>query len=85
MLKFARDLGSPYVISETGTFDEESDWVYNEKKGTEEAYEAIYLLKIKRLELLLPNIPKLAGVFHTNENAWLNGFCLFHQNCSESL
>ena len=41
LLKFARDLGSPYVISETGTFDEESDWVYHEKNGTEEAYETI--------------------------------------------
>jgi len=41
LLKFARDLGSPYVISETGTFDSESDWVYNEKNVTEEAYETI--------------------------------------------
>ena len=41
LLKFARDLGSPYVISETGTFDQESDWVYHEKNGTEEAYETI--------------------------------------------
>ncbi len=41
LLKFARDLGSPYVISETGTFNEESDWVYHEKNGTEEAYETL--------------------------------------------
>ncbi len=41
LLKFARDLGTPYVISETGTFNEESDWVYDEKNGTEEAYETI--------------------------------------------
>jgi sugar phosphate isomerase/epimerase len=41
LLKFARDLGTPYVISETGTFNEESDWVYHEKNGTEEAYETI--------------------------------------------
>lgn len=39
LLKFARDLGTPYVVSETGTFNEESDWVYHEKNGTEEAYE----------------------------------------------
>jgi len=39
LLKFARDLGSPFVVSETGTFNEESDWVYHEKNGTEEAYE----------------------------------------------
>jgi sugar phosphate isomerase/epimerase len=41
LLKFARDLGTPYVISETGTFNEESDWVYHEKNGTEEAYETL--------------------------------------------
>ncbi len=41
LLKFARDLGTPYVISETGTFNEESDWVYHPKNGTEEGYQAI--------------------------------------------
>lgn len=41
LLKFARDLGTPYVISETGTFDTESDWVYHEKNGTEEAFQEI--------------------------------------------
>lgn len=41
LLKFARELGTPYVISETGTFDPDSDWVYHEKNGTEEAYEVI--------------------------------------------
>ena len=41
LLKFARDLGSPYVVSETGTFNEESDWVYHPKNGTEEAYETL--------------------------------------------
>lgn len=41
LLRFARDLGTPYVISETGTFDIESDWVYHEKNGTEEAFQEI--------------------------------------------
>lgn len=41
LLKFARDLGSPYVISETGTFNTESDWVWDPKNGTEEAYEEV--------------------------------------------
>jgi sugar phosphate isomerase/epimerase len=41
LLRFARDLGSPYVISETGTYNTESDWVWDPKNGTEEAYEAI--------------------------------------------
>lgn len=41
LLRFARDLGTPYVISETGTYDTESDWVYHEKNGTEEAFQEI--------------------------------------------
>lgn len=41
LLRHARDLGSPYVISETGTYCEESDWVYDPRNGTEEAYQAI--------------------------------------------
>ena len=41
LLKFARDLGTPYVVSETGTFNEESDWVYDAKNGTDEAYQTI--------------------------------------------
>lgn len=41
VLKFARDLGSPYVVSETGTYNEESDWVWDPKNGTEAAYEEI--------------------------------------------
>jgi sugar phosphate isomerase/epimerase len=41
LLKFARDLGTSYVVSETGTFNEESDWVYHEKNGTDEAYETL--------------------------------------------
>lgn len=39
MLKFARDLGTPYVISETGTYNTESDWVWDPKNGSEKAYE----------------------------------------------
>jgi sugar phosphate isomerase/epimerase len=41
MLKFARDLGTPYVISETGTYNTASDWVWDPKNGTEEAYQEI--------------------------------------------
>lgn len=41
LLKFAHDLGTAYVVSETGTFNEESDWVYHKKNGTEEAYETL--------------------------------------------
>lgn len=39
MIRFARDLGSPYVCSETGTYDPDSDWVWHDKNATEEAYQ----------------------------------------------
>lgn len=41
LLKHARDLGTPYVISETGTYDESSDWVFHEKNATEGAFQEI--------------------------------------------
>jgi len=41
LLKYARDLGSPYVVSETGTFNEDSDWVYDSRNETEAGYQAI--------------------------------------------
>lgn len=41
LLKFARDLGTPYVISETGTYNTDSDWVYHPENSTEEAYEEV--------------------------------------------
>jgi sugar phosphate isomerase/epimerase len=41
LLKFARELGSPYVISETGTYEPSSDWVFHEKNATEEAFQEI--------------------------------------------
>ena len=34
----ARHFGSPYVISETGTFNTESDWVHHPKNKTEEGF-----------------------------------------------
>lgn len=39
IIRHAQYLGSPYVISETGTFDTESDWVHNEKNKTEAGFE----------------------------------------------
>ncbi|MTI60524.1 MAG: sugar phosphate isomerase/epimerase [Firmicutes bacterium] len=41
LLKYARDLGTPYVISETGTFNPDSDWVFHPKNKSEEAYETV--------------------------------------------
>jgi sugar phosphate isomerase/epimerase len=38
LIRFAHDLGSPYVISESGTFDPDSDWVHHPKNKTEEGY-----------------------------------------------
>ena len=38
LIRFAHDMGSPYVISETGTFDADSDWVHHPKNKTEEGY-----------------------------------------------
>jgi len=39
ILAHAQYLGSPYVISETGTFDTSSDWVHHPKNKTEEGWD----------------------------------------------
>lgn len=39
IIRFARDLGSPYVVSETGTFNPDSDWVHHPRNKTEEGYQ----------------------------------------------
>lgn len=39
ILRNARKFGTPYVISESGTFNTESDWVHHEKNKTEEGYQ----------------------------------------------
>lgn len=39
ILAHARDFGTPYVISETGTYNTDSDWLYDPKNSTEEAYQ----------------------------------------------
>ncbi|RJE87867.1 sugar phosphate isomerase/epimerase family protein [Paracoccus onubensis] len=39
ILAHAQYLGSPYVISETGTFATDSDWVHHPKNKTEEGWE----------------------------------------------
>ncbi|MEG1426068.1 MAG: TIM barrel protein, partial [Oscillospiraceae bacterium] len=39
MMERALDLGCPYVASETGTLNPESDWVWDEKNSSEEAFE----------------------------------------------
>jgi sugar phosphate isomerase/epimerase len=38
LIHFANELGSPYVISETGTFDPDSDWVAHPNNKTEDGY-----------------------------------------------
>lgn len=39
MIRFAHDLGCSYVTSETGTYNEESDWVWDDRNATEEVYQ----------------------------------------------
>lgn len=39
MLRYARDLGCPYVASETGTCNPESDWVWHEKNASPKVFE----------------------------------------------
>jgi sugar phosphate isomerase/epimerase len=39
VIRSARLFGTPYVISETGTFNPESDWVSHPKNKTEEAFQ----------------------------------------------
>lgn len=39
IISISRELGTPYVISETGTFNSESDWIHDPKNKTEEGYE----------------------------------------------
>jgi sugar phosphate isomerase/epimerase len=39
IIRHARDCGTPYVISETGTYNTESDWVHHPKNKSEEGYE----------------------------------------------
>jgi sugar phosphate isomerase/epimerase len=40
IIRNARKFGTPYVISESGTFNSESDWVSDPKNKTEEGYAA---------------------------------------------
>lgn len=39
MIDYAHELGSSYVCSETGTYNEESDWVWDDRNATEEVYQ----------------------------------------------
>lgn len=39
ILRRARELGSPYVISETGTYNRESDWMADPRNKSEEGFE----------------------------------------------
>ncbi|MBV9391165.1 MAG: sugar phosphate isomerase/epimerase [Verrucomicrobia bacterium] len=39
IIKKARSFGSPYVISETGTYNPDSDWVSHPKNKTEEGFQ----------------------------------------------
>lgn len=47
ILAHARDFGTPYVISETGTYNTDSDWLFDPKNSTEEAYQAFKQVAIE--------------------------------------
>lgn len=49
LLAHARDFGTPYVVSETGTANED-DWLYDEWNSTEEAYQAFKEVTIELAE-----------------------------------
>lgn len=40
IIRHAHELGSPYVITETGTFNPDSDWAPHPKNKTEDGYQA---------------------------------------------
>jgi sugar phosphate isomerase/epimerase len=39
MIRFTRDLGCGYAASETGTYNEASDWVWDSRNASEEVYQ----------------------------------------------
>lgn len=41
MIGFARKLGCGYIASETGTYNKESDWVWDDHNASEEAYQEV--------------------------------------------
>jgi sugar phosphate isomerase/epimerase len=41
MMERALDLGSPYVASETGTYNRDSDWVWHDDNAKESAYQEV--------------------------------------------
>ena len=38
LMERALDLGCPYVVSETGTYHRDNDWLWDDRNATEEAY-----------------------------------------------
>jgi sugar phosphate isomerase/epimerase len=50
IIRNARDLGSAYVVSETGTYNTESDWVHDPKNKTEEGYEEAYKVVLELVQ-----------------------------------
>jgi sugar phosphate isomerase/epimerase len=63
IMERALDLGCPYVVSETGTYNQESDWVWHDKNAGEAAYQ-------EACEIIyeLVRFAKEAGACFTIEN-----------------
>lgn len=55
ILRHARDFGTPYVVSETGTYNVDSDWLYDPKNSTEEAYQEFKAIAIDLAEYAYQN------------------------------
>lgn len=55
ILSHARDFGTPYVVSETGTYNVESDWLYDPKNSTEEAYQEFKKIALEIAEYAYAN------------------------------
>ncbi len=54
LLMHARDFGTPYVVSETGTANDD-DWLYDPWNSTEEAYQAFKEIAIELAEFAWKN------------------------------
>lgn len=73
ILKHARDLGSPYVVTETGTYSLEHDYAYHPKNHEEETYVEIreiikdLVAYAKKYDATLLIEPYVNNVIHTVE------------------
>lgn len=76
LLKFARYFGTPYVVTETGTYSSKNDYAFDEKNHTEYAYQDLLsvvqsLVKVaEKYQSVLLIEPYVNNVIHSIE--WTN-------------